>query len=82
MRTPGWSTRWVAPVGCISVNGPGTTLPWPDMNPQIKVGLEQLCGASYDDDVEAFRLASPDQVTVPDPPPVLFLIVGHAAMTG
>ncbi|MEF3304745.1 alpha/beta hydrolase [Paenibacillus sp. GYB003] len=69
---------WRKPSGCISVNGPGTLVGWPDMHPDIRASMERLVGASYDDasSEEAFRRASPDLYVSPGAPDFLFLIVG------
>jgi len=79
VRAEHLSTEWLKPAGCISVNGPGTLVRWPDMNESIKRTIERLVGASYEDEsaAEMFRLASPDAYVNSESPPFLFIIVGH-----
>lgn len=68
---------WVAPIACVSVNGPGTLRRWPDMDPQIRKSIERVCDASYDTDPETFVNASPDHDMVATPPDFLFFVVGQ-----
>lgn len=69
---------WHKPDGCISVNGPGTMVKWPDMNADIKKSIERLVGAAFEDEssAELFRQASPDTYIDASSPPFVFIIVG------
>jgi len=53
------SGKWIPPVACVSVCGPGTVEKHKNMNPVIYGALEKLLGASYADNPGLFIKASP-----------------------
>ncbi|GAA0924368.1 alpha/beta hydrolase [Nonomuraea longicatena] len=77
------------PAGCVSLNGPGTLVPWPGMDPEIRAAVDHLAGATGADDTAAGRqggdggpptgyaAASPETwITEAPVPPFLFVVVG------
>lgn len=71
-RVHGAGRPWREPAACVSLNGPGTLRPWPDMDPGIKAAVEHLAGAPSAD----FAAASPETHVSPGAPPFLFVVVG------
>ncbi len=52
--------EWRKPDACVSINGPGTLVEWPDMNETIRESIEKVIGARYEDKSGDFQKASPD----------------------
>src|SRR5690606_15918570 len=71
------SGPWRKPDACLSVNGPGTLEPWPDMNADIRNSIEKVMGASCEEPTEAFAKASPIRYVTADSPEFLFFVVEH-----
>lgn len=67
---------WLKPAACVSINGPGTMEQWDDMNADIRKSIEEVIGAAYGEETEAFRKASPMTYVDENAPDFLFLIVG------
>jgi acetyl esterase/lipase len=69
--------EWRKPDACLSVNGPGTLEKWPDMNESIKNSIEQMIGAAYEEETDAFAKASPIRYVHEGCPEFLFFVVEH-----
>jgi acetyl esterase/lipase len=67
------------PAGCVSVNGPGTLVPWPGMDPEIRAAVDHLAGAAERAGTgpAGYAAASPQTwITGAPVPPFLFVVVG------
>lgn len=67
--------KWRRPDGCVSINGPGTMVEWPDMHAGIRANIEAVIGQAYGDSDEAFAKASPDRYVREGGPAFLFFVV-------
>ncbi|MDF2671279.1 MAG: nlhH 5 [Paenibacillus sp.] len=67
---------WRRPSACVSVCGPGTLERWDNMDVDIKRAIEELLGATYEEDTVLFRQASPIVHVNEQSADFLFLIAG------
>lgn len=69
------SGAWRTPDACVSINGPGTLVEWPDMDSAIRESIEKVIGARYEEKSAEFLKASPDFYVCEGCPNFLFFIV-------
>lgn len=69
------SGEWRVPDACVSINGPGTLVEWPNMNETIRESVEKAIGARYEDKSDDFLKASPDYYVFEGCPNFLFFNV-------
>ncbi len=71
---------WTPPAAMILQSVPAQFIPWPDIQPNIWISMEDIAGAPYARDAERYARLSLNRIPFPTPPPTFFAEARYEAV--